>query len=123
MTSASGLSPAASITDKSIATRSTTTIAPQALMLMNSPFARDCARSFAKRITVSNSDTPEFSVRSAYRLALSRVPDPEELKAGVAFLADQQSAYVSGNFPDAKQAALTDFCQTLFALNEFIYID
>ena len=108
---------------QSIATRSTTTIAPQALMLMNSPFVKDCARSFAKRITVSNGNAPEFSVRVAYRLALSRVPDSEELREGVAFLAEQQSAYTLGNLPDAKQAALADFCQTLFALNEFVYID
>jgi hypothetical protein len=92
-----------------IADRSTTTIAPQALLLMNNPQVREYAKALAKRVA---GDTTEASVRSAYEIALGRAPTADETAGAVAFIA-------AG---DPKQG-LVDFCQALMCLNEFVYVD
>lgn len=96
------------------ARRTTTTVAPQALFMMNNPFvvtqAERCARSLLS-LSVQNR---EERIRKAYRRCLSRGPTPTELARAEEFL---KQATVS------RQAAWQMFCQSLFALNEFISID
>ena len=53
--------------------------------------------------------------------------DGQELKPGARFI---QARFLERSARDAEMTkdearhlALTDFCQTLFALNEFIYVD
>uniref|UniRef100_UPI00286D15B9 DUF1549 and DUF1553 domain-containing protein n=1 Tax=Armatimonas sp. TaxID=1872638 RepID=UPI00286D15B9 len=92
---------------QSIGVRQTTTVAPQALILLNNPQARSWAASLAKRVEVPYA--PAESLRRAYLLTLSRSPSPTELSEGVAYL--------------NKGGTLTDFCQVLFALNEFSYVE
>lgn len=100
-----------------MAERPTTTIAPQALHMLNNPQVRQAARSFAKRIAT---DSPEDSVRLAYRIALARSPSKEELADGVAFVRQQMETYPENL---RRESALADFCQVLLCLNEFIYVD
>src|SRR2546428_2180682 len=97
-----------------IGDRSTTTIAPQALMLMNNSQVREYARALAKRAG---------DVRPAYRIALGRDPTEAESKDAEAFIADQAAAYQSAGRTDARDAALADFCQSLMCLNEFVYVE
>ncbi|MEO6808086.1 MAG: PSD1 and planctomycete cytochrome C domain-containing protein [Isosphaeraceae bacterium] len=108
---------------QAIAVRSSTTIAPQALYLMNSPVVRDLAAAFARRIAPGPGDPLESSIRSAYVLALSRPPEPEELAAALAFIAHQSSTYQAAGHANPVEPALTDFCQMIFCLNEFIFIE
>lgn len=107
----------------SVGARVRTTIAPQALALMNSPLARACARGFSARVTgnarlemgnpqSSISILPSLVVR-AYALALGRPPDPREWADATAFLQSHPN-------PDE---ALADFCQVLLSLNEFVYVE
>jgi len=102
-----------------VAERPTTTIAPQALHLLNNANMRQYARSFAKRI-----DRPALadSVRLAYRIAFSRVPSDEETKEGVAFI-EQEMATYPPTTAGRRQTALADFCQVVMCLNEFVYVD
>jgi hypothetical protein len=58
-------------------------------------------------------DDLKSQLRLAYRLALSREPEDDELSAAEAFAVDHPN----------QRKALTDFCQTIFALNEFLYVD
>ena len=104
----------------SIGQRSSTTIAPQALMFMNSPQGRRYAELFADRL---GNRPVEAAVRRAYRLALGRSPDAAEQRIAVAFIARQTASYRQSRTPQATQHALTDFCQTLLSLNEFAYVD
>jgi hypothetical protein len=104
----------------SIGQRSTTTIAPQALLLLNSPQGRQYADGFARRLT-SSSD--EAAVERAYRIALGRGPDARENKLALHFLAGQAAAYRKTGRTDAEHRARVDFCQTLLSTNEFIYVD
>ena len=113
--------------------RDQTTVAPQALALFNDPFVRARADDFANRVLAAevagekagDSDWKAIVV-VAYKLALGREPSEAESAASIAFL---QSQLRSRRERGAKQPgiekrqALADFCQALFSLNEFIYID
>jgi mono/diheme cytochrome c family protein len=103
--------------------RNTTTIAPQALLLMNNPFVRSCAESLAKRIAPPESKPLADTVTHAYLVALGRKPTARELDVSVAFLKEQTAAYQKDGKNNATQLALADFCQALMESNEFIYID
>ena len=94
-----------------------TTVAPQALLLLNDPFVRARAKDFAKRLAKEVS-TPEEQVERAWRLAVGRTPTGTERNEALLFLAGQRERRRG----DAA-AALADFCQVLFGLNEFIYVD
>jgi hypothetical protein len=97
--------------------RPSTTVAPQALLLMNSPQVRTWAKAFARRLEkeskVKNPDDLAPIIQRAYAMALSRQPRADELKAATSFIRQGLAA--------GREQALTDFCQTLLALNEFAY--
>jgi hypothetical protein len=100
----------------SLGERPTTTIAPQALLLMNNPNVRGYARSFARRIA----GIPlEDAVKAGYEIALGRPPETAELVEALAFVQAQTQSYTESS----KQQALTDLCQVLMCLNEFVYVD
>jgi hypothetical protein len=100
--------------------RQTTTVAPQALALMNNPHVRAWARAFGKRV-IAQARSPENVVQGAYRVALSRDPKPDELTNGLAFLASQQASYEGR--ADDRELAAADFCQVVMCLNEFVYVE
>jgi hypothetical protein len=106
-----------------IADRSTTTIAPQALLLMNNPQVREYARALAKRAATDTQTATDQVVRNAYAIALSRPPTADEVSDATAFIAGQSDAYAQAGRADAKDLALADFCQALMCLNEFVYAD
>jgi hypothetical protein len=93
--------------------RPTTTIAPQALLFMNSPLVRRCAAGLAK----------EADVSALYRRALGRPPTDAELKSAGEFLSLQEQSYRDSGKGDPKLAARVDFCQALLCLNEFVYVE
>jgi hypothetical protein len=99
--------------------RPTTTVAPQALMLMNSPQARVWAESLAKRI----SDVSDLSqrIKEAYLICFSRAPRSDEISAGKAFVETQRASYTAEKKPNAEALAMADYCQVLLGLNEFVY--
>jgi hypothetical protein len=107
--------------------RENTTVAPQALALLNDKFVRTRALEFAKRVEKEAGSETEAQVRAAWRMALSRDPRSAEVEAGAAFLRQQVAQRSSRGAGGAKQTperlALADFCQAIFALNEFIYVD
>jgi hypothetical protein len=57
-------------------------------------------------------------VRIAYLIALSREPSADELKSNVEFLNRQMAAHGG-----SAAKALTDLCDVLLNLNEFLYIN
>jgi len=106
-----------------IEARPTTTVAPQALLLMNNALVRDGATHLAERVR-PKTDTPlADAVRSGYARALGRPPTDQEAADAVQFIQDQAAAYLKDGKADAERLALTDFCQVLLELNEFIYVD
>jgi cytochrome c553 len=107
----------------SMGDRPSTTIAPQALLLMNNPNVRKSARAFARRLLPAWDKGPEAALRGGYRLALGREPDAEELKDANAFITSQLKRHESALKANAPELALLDFCQVLLCLNEFVYVD
>ncbi len=103
--------------------RSATTVAPQALALLNHPQVRGYAQAFAKRVRPSAEVPIEKAIGQAYRLALARSPAPEELAEDLSFVKSQAEAYKAAGHADPEIAALADFCQALMGLNEFIYVE
>ncbi|WP_425617127.1 DUF1553 domain-containing protein [Anatilimnocola sp. NA78] len=107
----------------SVGGRPSTTIAPQALMLLNNPQVRSYAHSFAKQLLPIAAKNQAAAITQAYQQAICRAPDADEQSTAVAFLAEQERLYQADNKPNARELALADFCQVLFGLNEFVYIE
>jgi hypothetical protein len=84
-----------------------TTVAPQALLLLHDPFVRARARDFAARLR-KEAAGPEEQAGRAFALALGRAPSGAERAKSVEFL---------------REHPLENFCQVLFGLNEFLYVD
>ncbi len=93
----------------SCARRTRSTVAPQALMLMNNSFFGLHAKRFAARLTTESGGDHNKLISLAFEHALARQPSATERKEALAFLAKGDTS-------------LVDFCQTLFNLNEFAYI-
>jgi hypothetical protein len=100
--------------------RPTTTVAPQALFLMNSPQARAWAGALAAKLMVEK--TPEARIHAACLRAVGRNATADELATVLPFLEKQTALHRASGQADAERQALTDYCQTLFGLNEFLYI-
>lgn len=98
--------------------RSVSTVPTQALTLLNNEFVLTQAKFFADRVIKSAGAEQESQVRAAYRLALSREPSPNEIRGNVEFLNRQMRAHAGDG---AK--ALTDLCDVILNLNEFLYIN
>ncbi len=96
--------------------RTTTTVPTQALTLLNNRFTLEQARYFAKQVA-GLADDGETRIREAYRIALSRPPTQRELDANMDFLREQER-YHRGD----TMAALTDLCDVILNLNEFLYV-
>jgi len=97
-------------TNASCPRRAITTIAPQALSLLNGRLAAESARTFADRVAREAGPDPAARIDRAYRLALGRPPDQAEARLAKDVL--------RGQGPD-----LADFCLALININEFIYVD
>jgi len=80
----------------------------QALSLFNSGFMQEVSQAFAARMEKSCGKDRGCQINSAWLLALSRRPRPDENRLAVKF-------FKSGG-------TLPDFCLALFNRNEFIYV-
>lgn len=107
----------------SVGARPTTTIAPQALILMNNPQIRGYALGFAKRVAPDAKTSVDHAVKAGYLTALARLPNADELAESVAFVKQQIESYQAAGKGDGREPAFTDFCQVLMCLNEFVYVD
>ena len=92
--------------------RDNTTVAPQALTLLNGPFMLEQAAHLAARLRREFGDAPARWVTEAWRLAYGREPAAAERDAALAALAGK-----------ADPEALTRLCLVILNTNEFLYID
>ncbi len=106
-----------------IEARQSTTVAPQALLLMNNALVRDCASHLAGRVRPTNDKPMTEAVRAGYAVVLGRAPTNQEAEDAVQFIQVQAAAYKMDGKPEAERLALTDLCQVLMELNEFVYVD
>jgi hypothetical protein len=92
----------------SCARREVSTVAPQALALMNDKFMVDQAHQFADKLKAKYAGSQEDIVSAAWLAAFSRPPAPTEKQKALAFLADTS--------PDR-------LCLLIFNMSEFLYVD
>ena len=104
-----------------IGQRERSTVAPQALAMLNSPIIRDWAGKLATRVRPNNETTLAAAVDQAYVTTLSRPPADDERARMLAFIEKQKAA--RGTTGNAEQLALRDFCHALLCMNEFVYVD
>ncbi len=88
--------------------RSTTTTAPQALFLLNSPLVAEAAKRLAEHVQRDSAPTNRSRIKKVYWRIVGRPPADEELRIGEEFLA---------------RSSWTNYLQVLFCTNEFSYLD
>lgn len=108
-------------TMQGIATREESTVAPQALALLNSSIIRDLATKFATQVRPNAETTLEQAVDRTYRSAFARPATDEERLTMTEFIQQQKSS--RGTDANAEAFALRDFCHLILCMNEFVYID
>ena len=106
--------------------RPDSTVASQALHLMNDSMIRGLSTSFAERVIGEVGNQPYQQIEHAYQLALSRQPTDEERTLGQAALADLTThwkAHPGDDKTPAATRALATYCHTLINSAAFLFID
>jgi hypothetical protein len=108
--------------------RRDSTVAPQALHLMNNGMVQHLAEQFAARVQREVGGDPARQIERAYLIALSRPPSEEERQASVDALArltkewaEHLAAPKEAEEPAAR--ALATFCHALVNSASFLYVD
>jgi hypothetical protein len=92
----------------SCARRESSTVAPQALAMMNSEFTATQAQRFAERVRKEAGQTPTALVDAAWRIAFARTPADSERRTALAYL---------------ERNSLDRLCLLIFNMSEFLYAD
>lgn len=106
-----------------VAVRSSTTTAPQALMLLNDSFVRAQASALAARLVREVGEQTDSQVTRAFELVLQREPTREERAASRSLLVVQEKRALAEGLPEPGRVALISFCRGLLNVNEMIYVD
>ena len=88
--------------------RTVSTVAPQALALLNGPLTLEVAAALARRIAEAAGADPAARVDAGFRLVLQRPPGDRERALARQFL---------------ESRSLEEFARVLVNLNEFVYLD
>ena len=105
--------------------RGDSTVAPQALFLMNSPFVLEQARHFAADLLSREGADDRERVELAHLKVLARPPSDRETRQALAYLAAYPRTQGPGEAEgsEGRREAWASYCQLLFGLNEFMYIE
>lgn len=104
--------------------RDVTTVATQALYMMNSDFVTGQAEAFAQQLLDNGGLTDEERVNLAWQTALSRLPSTQERNDAIEFLNQTSQSFEDSEPEKARQTkAWTSLTQSLFASAEFRYVE
>ena len=110
--------------------RTNSTVASQALLLMNNRMIHELADAFADRVIAEGAVDPLAQVRTVYLLALSRPPAEEEKAVSLDLLSQLTQQWASEReeqeaTPEvtAARRALAAYCHTILNSAAFVYID
>lgn len=107
--------------DSSVEARSVSTVAPQALFLLNNPFLHEQAQHVAKRlireVPDDVADVESARIQRAYKVLFGRRPLSEELEIA-------RVVVEAGNADAAdSMSGLKDLAHILLCSNEFVFVD
>lgn len=95
-------------TNQSCPQRARSTVAPQALAMINGELTAELAAAFAERLLLDHPGQPDQQIASAYRWCFGRWPTQAEQTRARQFV---------------EQQGLSALCLALFNTNEFVYVD
>jgi hypothetical protein len=98
--------------DAAVEARDVSTVAPQALFLLNHDFVLAQAKHLAERVTRAEPKDEEARVRRLFRLTFARLPTADEMKLARQFVGKGDA-----------QTAWRDLAHVLLCSNEFVYLD
>ena len=101
--------------------RDATTVATQALYLLNDPFVQEQSRALAERL-LRNEQEDVVRIRLAYRLALGREATDKEVARARSYLDDFEAGLRQGATAQPRNVAWSSFCQALLASAEFRFV-
>ena len=97
--------------------RTSSTAAPQSLLMLNNPFVIQQAEYLANRIRETAGEDLSAQVTHAWRMIFGRLPSESDLAAGIEFLTLAEPT------PETTAFSLNHFCHALLSSNGFLYID
>ena len=115
--------------------RTSSTVAPQSLMLLNDAFVIEQAEAFARRVQAEAAGGPAEQARLAWRWAFAKEPTERQVAGAIEFMAAEEKNFagqpsvkpVKGQKPaprvEPALRALAAFCQALTGSNGFLYVD
>lgn len=104
--------------------RASSTVASQALFLMNSDLVIQAAEHLAGELVAESPDDPANRIRSMFQRTISRPATDLEVESFLTVIDQLTSELAASNIPDPDRArlALAGVCQTLLMSNEFLYV-
>jgi hypothetical protein len=107
--------------------RHNSTVATQALMLLNSRFIHEQAGYLAERVRKEAGGDVRSQVVLAWKLAYAAEPTKREVEQAVGFVRKQtevfKGAKATSGQPEPSLQALTNLCQAMMSANRFLYVD
>ena len=111
--------------------RTSSTVAPQSLLMMNSEFVVQQSAAMAQRLQSEIGDDPIALVRRAWLLTFGRSPTDAEQSGGTEYLAAQIQHFTAHPVPAKPNmpavsptvAALSTLCQALVSSNGAMYVE
>lgn len=117
--------------DPNCTSRTSSTVAPQSLLLMNSEFVLTGSQYLAQRLKQEVGDDAAARIALAWRLVYGRAATPVDVEAAQKFIAEQNTRIAAHAAtitdpmarPDVDLWSWTTFCQALLSSNGFLYVD
>lgn len=103
--------------------RRDSTVAPQALHLMNNAMVERLAADFARRVEHDAGSDLAKQIDVVYMLALTRKPSSQEVQLGRAVLTRFAEEFSKQPGGDAKGKALATYCHAILNSAGFLYVD
>jgi hypothetical protein len=105
--------------------RVSTTVAPQALFMMNSEIVFEQTESMAKRLIDDEALDEDKRVRQLFELAYSRSPTQNETDRAIIYIDryTRKMQSLKKTQEESRLRAWQSFCRVVIASNEFVYIE
>jgi hypothetical protein len=110
-------------TNASCDVRPRSTIAPQALTMLNSELTFTAAELLAEQTLSDPNQTDAARIRAVFLRVFSREPTAKETEQSLEFLRSQTVRLQKENGASPQATAWRDFCLALLNTNEFLYVD
>lgn len=104
--------------------RDSTTIATQALFMLNSPLVAAQSQELARRVLNQPSLGDAERIRELYAMTFQRAPTVSEQTRALEFISQlEQNSQLAADAGPRRELAWRSFCRTLLAANEFLFVE